>query len=203
MSRSTALAEPQTQPTDGRTDDEVVQAIRAGDEAAFASLFERHRRFVTRVIGRFFSRPQDVEELVQEVFTEAFLGLPRYRGGRPRSFVAWLKCIAVTTCYDALRAARARDVGMTKPLGRHEMTALNGLFDGVRLSAEESVIVRDVAEKLLARLSPEDRLVVTLLSTEEASIRDIANLTGWSVAKVKIRAFRARRSLRALVKTLV
>lgn len=199
MPRSLAPAEPETQPAAALTDDELVRAVRAGDEAAFARLFERHARFVTRLVGRFFARAQEVEEIVQDVFTEAFLGLDRYRGGQERSFVAWLKSITTTTCYDALRAARARRTTTIESLGNRELSSLNGLFPGIPLTAEESMILRDSAVKLLARLAPADRLVLTLLSTEEASVREIAQLTGWSEANVKVRAFRARRALRAIV----
>jgi RNA polymerase sigma-70 factor (ECF subfamily) len=203
MPRLPAPAEPQTQPADALTDEELVQAVRAGDEAAFTRLFERHKRLVAHLASRFFPRSEDVEELVQDVFTETFLGLDRYRGGRERSFAAWLKRITVTTCYDALRLVRARGAETTQALGDAEVSAVNGLFQGVRLTAEESIILRDSAVKLLARLAPEDRLVLTLLSTGEASVRDIAAMTGWSEAKVKVRAYRARRALRAVVKAFL
>jgi len=199
MPRAAAPADPET----SRTDDELVEAMRAGDERAFSQLFERHSTFVARLVGRFFARTEDVEDLVQDVFTEAFLGLGRYRGGQDRSFVAWLKRITVTTCYDALRGERARGTDRTEALSHREVHALEGLFQGVRPTPEESTILRDTAAKLLARLSPADRLVLTLLSSEAASVRDIAEMTGWSAAKVKVRAYRARRTLRALVKPFV
>jgi len=200
---SAAVVELPTPSAGALPDDEIVQAVRAGDEEAFAQLYERHGRFVARLVGRFFARSEDVEELVQDVFTEAFLGLNRYRGGHEHSFAAWLKCITVTTCYDALRAARARRSRTPQAFDSRDVTALTGLFGGVLLTPEDSLILRDSAEKLLARLAPEDRLVLTLLSTEEASVREIAELTGWSIAKVKVRAFRARRSLRAIVKAVL
>ena len=200
MPKSPAPAELPSPLADALTDDELVRAVRAGDEVAFTRLFERHGRFVARVVGRFFTRAEDVEELVQDVFTEAFLGLDRYRGGQGRSFVAWLKRITVTTCYDALRAARTRGAETTRSPGNRDLIALDGLCTGVRLTAEESIILRDAAVKLLAHLAPADRLVLTLLSTEEASVGEIAALTGWSAAKVKVRAYRARRALRAMVK---
>ena len=52
---------------------------------------------------------------------------------------------------------------------------------------------------MLARLAPEDRLVLTLLDLEELSVAEISELTGWSVAKVKVRAHRARKALRTIV----
>ena len=61
---------------------------------------------------------------------------------------------------------------------------------------------REMVERLLSQLAPPDRLVVTLLDLEQRSVKEIAQLTGWSVTLVKVRAFRARRKLRALARAL-
>jgi RNA polymerase sigma-70 factor (ECF subfamily) len=55
-----------------------------------------------------------------------------------------------------------------------------------------------VIEKLLAQLSPADRLVISLLDLRELSVKEIVELTGWSATLIKVRAFRARRKLKAL-----
>jgi RNA polymerase sigma-70 factor (ECF subfamily) len=199
MSRLSAPAELLSHSADGLTDDELVEAVRSGNEAAFAQLFDRHSRFVARLASRFLPRHQDVEGIVQDTFTEAFLDLDRYRGAHERSFVAWLRRITVTTCYDSLRRARLRGAQSTDSLSDHEVATLSGLWQGAALTAEQSVITRDLAVKLLARLAPADRLVLTLLSLEELSVTEIAELTGWSESKVKVRAHRARKTLRAIV----
>ena len=203
MPRLPAPADPLTDSVDVRADDELVEASRAGDERAFEQLFNRHWRFVARLTGRFFSDAGRVEELVQEVFAEAFLDIDRYRGGNERSFAAWLKRITVTTCHDALRRARARGERRVEALDDREVSALDALWQGARPDAERSIIARDLAVKLLARLAPEDRLVLTLLNAEELSVSEIADLTGWSEAKVKVRAHRARKTLRQIVKALL
>jgi RNA polymerase sigma-70 factor (ECF subfamily) len=65
--------------------------------------------------------------------------------------------------------------------------------------AESAVISRDLANKLLARLSADDRIVLTLLDAEELSVAEIAVVMGWKVSKVKVRAHRARQSLRRVL----
>jgi len=55
---------------------------------------------------------------------------------------------------------------------------------------------REVVEVLLTHLSPDDRLVITLLDLEERSIAQVRDVTGWSESAVKVRAFRARQKLR-------
>jgi RNA polymerase sigma-70 factor (ECF subfamily) len=56
-----------------------------------------------------------------------------------------------------------------------------------------------LANKLLSRLRPEDRVVLTLVNLEEKSVAEIAELMGWTAAKVKMRAHRARESLRRVL----
>jgi len=61
----------------------------------------------------------------------------------------------------------------------------------------------EIVGQVLKRLSPDERLVVTLLHLEEKSVKEIASMTGWSMALVKVRAFRARRKMRTLWKDLL
>src|SRR2546430_14107767 len=65
---------------------------------------------------------------------------------------------------------------------------------------ESGLVSRDLAVKLLARLSAEDRLVLTLLDVEGFSVAEIAEMTSWSVSKVKVRAHRARAHLRRVLR---
>ena len=81
-----------------------------------------------------------------------------------------------------------------KASGKHETHGKN---------VESAVIDRDLADKLLARLSAEDRLVLVMLEAEELPVAEIAKLTGWSVSKVKVRAHRARASLRRVLGKLL
>jgi RNA polymerase sigma-70 factor (ECF subfamily) len=55
---------------------------------------------------------------------------------------------------------------------------------------------RTILEKGMAELKPEERLVITLLELEEKSVKEVAQLSGWSETNVKVRAFRARQKLK-------
>jgi RNA polymerase sigma-70 factor (ECF subfamily) len=68
---------------------------------------------------------------------------------------------------------------------------------------ENAAVSRDLANKLLQRLDPEDRMVLTLLSVAELSVAETAEATGWSVSKVKMRAHRARRALQKVLHRFV
>jgi RNA polymerase sigma-70 factor, ECF subfamily len=185
-------------------DDELVAAVRSGDEAAFALLFERHRRSVTRLAYRFFYHREQVEDIVQESFANAYFALGAYRGGQERSFIAWLSRITVRACYDALRRSRRAESVMSELNQEEEGLLAEKLRDvGKGSDIESAAISRDLANKLLQRLEPDDRIVLTLLSVGELSVAETAELTGWSVSKVKMRAHRARRALRRVLHRFV
>lgn len=193
------------QATPELSDNELVALIIAGDEAAFEVVFNRYRLQVGRVASRFFHRREQIEEIVQESFTKAYFALPDYAGKGEKSFIAWLTRITVNTCYDELRRAKRQPQTMHSDLNEGEAAWLDArLRAGESGSNPESEIVtRDLADKLLSRLEPEDRMVLTLLNGEELSAAEIADVTGWSVTKVKVRAHRARLALRKVLRKLL
>jgi RNA polymerase sigma-70 factor (ECF subfamily) len=180
----------------------LVEDARRGDEAAFEELFNRHRRRVSLIASRFFRQREQIEEVVQESFTKAYFVLSDFSNTQDNSFAAWLARIAFNTCYDELRRLKRRPEGTLSDVSEEE-----SVFLKKHLYAEEagggieaSLISQDLAAKLLARLSPEDRLVLVMLDAEGMSVSEIAKLMKWSVPKVKVRAHRARASLRRILK---
>ncbi|CAN5340579.1 sigma-70 family RNA polymerase sigma factor [soil metagenome] len=182
-------------------DAELVARVRAGDETAFEELFNRHRRRVAHIAGRFFRQREQIEEIVQESFTKAYFALDSFSGNGEMSFAAWLARIAFNTCYDELRRIKRRPESAVSDLSEREAAWLerNLSDDGSGGDVEAMAVSRDLAGKLLTRLSPEDRLVLVLLDMEELSVAEIAKLTQWSVSKVKVRAHSARASLRRVL----
>lgn len=184
-------------PVEAR-DANLVAAVCDGDESAFELLFERYRRRVGAIAGRFFQQPEQIEEIVQESFTKAYFGLNDFAHYKDDSFAAWLARIAFNSCYDELRRqSRSREPALSE-ITEAETQTIRALNSG---TDEESIAInRDLAHKLLRLLSAEDRLVLVLLEVEGHSVAEIARLMNWSSPKVKIRAFRARADLRRLLK---
>jgi len=181
-----------------------VAAIAAGDEVAFEQLFERYRRHVARVASRFFAQREQMEEIIQDSFTKAYFALGTYHGTHAASFKAWLTQIAVNSCYDQLRRTRRRPeqtLDSSDNEGHLFATQLRAMDPAS--DVERTAVSRDLAEKLLARLSPDDRMVLTLLDVEGFSVAEIAETTNWSISKVKVRAHRARAHLRKALRRLL
>jgi RNA polymerase sigma-70 factor (ECF subfamily) len=187
------------QPGPGGADAELAARARDGDEAAFEELFRRHRRRVALIAARFFRRGEQIEEVVQESFAKAFFALGEFGGGRDASFAAWLARIAFNVSYDELRRQKRRPEGALEELTEEEVGMLAERLRVTGSDAEGQAVSRDLAAKLLARLSPEDRLVLVLLDVEGLSVAEIANLLNWTGSKVKVRAHRARAHLRRVL----
>jgi RNA polymerase sigma-70 factor (ECF subfamily) len=187
---------------DEQSDLELVSRVRAGDDAAFEELFNRHRRRVSLIASRFFRQPQQLEEIVQESFTKAYFALADFSNTQENSFAAWLARISFNTCYDELRRLKRRPESALSDVSEEESAWLKENLRAVNPGSdiEATAISRDLAAKLLARLSAEDRLVLVMLDAEGMSVSEIAKSLDWSVPKVKVRAHRARASLRRALK---
>ena len=163
----------------------------AGDGDAFARLVRRHQAAVAALMWRFTRDRGQWEELVHDVFVEAFVSLPTFKGRSP--LVHWLRRIAVRVGYRWWRR-RERDKAIA-PLEAGQWAVLRERDAGQAAADEAGQLVHAV----LGRLPVRDRLVLTLLYLEGSSVRDAARLTGWSQTMVKVQAHRARKRLRKLL----
>jgi RNA polymerase sigma-70 factor (ECF subfamily) len=176
------------------TDERLVKAAISGDDEAFAELVRRHKRRVFGTVARYVRNREELDDVAQEIFIKAYRNLKRFRGDAP--FEHWLSKITVNACYDLLRKRRREG---------EEVSLDAVILTAGEPAAEERSEAREawnVLAPALAKLRPEDRLVITLLHLEERSVREVAGATGWSEAKVKVRAFRARKELKKILEDI-
>lgn len=189
----------------GTEDDEVIKRSLAGDQDAFESLVRRHSPRVFNIVGSFFRRRDMVEDIAQEVFAKAYFSLASFTLGR--SFEAWVAKITVNACYDHLRAQRRRiEYQMPHSSEQEDEWFELQMLDVARdrhASAERQRDAAEVAGRLLAKLTAEDRVVLVLIDRDGYSIKEVSEMTGWGESKIKVRAFRARRQLRGAMKRLL
>jgi RNA polymerase sigma-70 factor (ECF subfamily) len=166
-----------------------IRATLQGDGEAYGRIVRRHQDAIATRMRRFTRAPYTVEELVQEVFVQAYFALPRYRGEAPLEH--WLNRIATRVGYQFLKQAQRHPVAL--PL--EDCDAATAAEDP-RLQPQRAA---ELLDDLLAQLPPRDRLVLTLLYLEDRSVADAAEVTGWSRTMIKVQAFRARQKLRKIV----
>lgn len=154
------------------------------------------------VASRFFRERSQVEDAAQEVFLKAFTQLGSFEGRG--SMEGWLTRIATNTCLNILRGSKRRPEMTVSDLSNDESGWLDQqLTDESVGSVENNIVAADLADRLLGTLSPEDQQALLMIDGENASIKEVAEATGWSESKVKVRAFRARRKVRETMEKLL
>lgn len=170
-----------------------VTASVKGDEDAYERLVRRYEKQITGLLWRFTRDAVQCEELVQQVFVEAYFSLKTYRGEAP--LLHWLRRIATRTGYRFWRekAREPQEVPLPDFEIMEQIEANDDEED--RIDPAEAAAV---LQALLARLPASDRLVLTLLYFDHCGTQEIAERMGWSRAKVKTQALRARRKLKEI-----
>jgi len=172
-----------------------VERVREGDQHAASELFRELYPFVLKLVRAHLPRRTSEEDLCQAVFVKIFTHLPQYSGQVPLEH--WVSRIAVNTCLNQLRAERVRPELRISDLSEEQAAVLENLAaQSGELDASQAFASHELLTLLLARLSPDDRLIIHLLHLEERSVQEIAELTGWNRTVIKVKAFRARAKLR-------
>jgi RNA polymerase sigma-70 factor, ECF subfamily len=176
------------------TDAELIAAVLKGDAASFEPLVRKYSPRVFATARRYARRESEVEDIVQEVWLKSYQKLASFRGDAP--FEHWLMRLAVRICYDFLRGhQRNREMAFSE-LTQPEEDWLDRFVTQPEQASEHADAARQLVERILEQLSPPARLIITLLEIEDRSVKEIAELTGWSVPLVKVRAFRARAEMK-------
>lgn len=168
-----------------------VTASVQGDQDAYERLVRRYERQITGLLWRFTRDAVQCEELVQQVFVEAYFSLKTYRGDAP--LLHWLRRIATRTGYRFWREKAKEPQEL--PLPDFD------IMEQIEAEQEDSIDPSEAAavlHALLARLPADDRLVLTLLYFDRCGTQEIAERMGWSRAKVKTQALRARRKMKEI-----
>jgi len=182
------------------SDDDIIRKVIDGNTEAFSLLLSRYRDHVVVIVNGHVP-PGDVAEIAHDVFVRAYRSLTTYK--KKGGFKQWLSSIAVRTCHDFWRSRyRSREVPMsTLSENHHEwlentMAAVsNQSFTALNIQKE----AKELLEWGLGHLSADDRMVLELVYLEGYSVKEAAQLLGWSPANVKVRSFRSRKKLHKLL----
>ena len=149
------------------------------------------------MISRLIGRPEDVEDVAQEVFVRLYYSFDQLRSAEV--FEPWLHRLTVNASYDYLRRAKRRKESRMADL-REEQVVMADASAGVSRDGDERqrTQVRELMDSLFRHVSEEDRLLLTLKEVEGLSLRELEQIYGANENALKVRLFRARqRVLRA------
>jgi RNA polymerase sigma-70 factor, ECF subfamily len=170
-------------------DDELLARAARGDGVAFSRLVALHRAKLIALAARIVGNRAIAEEIVQEVFTRAWIHAPRWRpqGGGRANFAGWLARVATNLAIDQTR--RMRSVPLDTAPEPVDMS----------LSAEQQLVADDDRRRLeaaLAALPPRQRAAIALTYDQELSNAAGAEAMAISVGAFELLLVRARRALR-------
>jgi len=179
--------------------EECLDRARQQDADAARALVEELYPLVIRIVRSHLPRRTAEEDLAQETFVKLFARLDQYQARPGIPFEHWVSRLTLRTCLDALRAEQRRPELRWSDLSEEQSVWLEFMVGDETPAPDAGAgSARELIERLLSELPAEDRLVIHLLDLEERSVKEIAQLTGWSATLVKVRAFRARRKLRRI-----
>ncbi len=174
-------------------DRELVRQAQREDKEAFEELIRRHQQRVFAVASGILRKPQDVEDIAQQVFLKAYFSLKKF--DQRAAFTTWLYKITVNECWDLLRKKKVRPLTYESDLSEDQAREManHGELASSTPDASKRVEVRQQVDRLLEQLDQRDRLMLILKEVEGFSIEEIADALDLNANTVKVRLFRARR----------
>lgn len=170
---------------------DVIEKARRGDDAAFSQIVQVYRKRILGTIGRFIGRPEDVEDVGQEVFLRLYYSLDQLR--TPEVFEPWLYRLTVNAAYDYLRRQRRRNEARMSDLSEQQVMLADAAAGGKRQEDEQyRTRVRELVQSLLGKVSEEDRILLTLKEVEGLSLKELEKIYRVNENALKVRLFRAR-----------
>jgi RNA polymerase sigma factor (sigma-70 family) len=181
--------------------DGCLRRWKQGEEAAAEELIRHLFPVISRIVRTHLPRRDDEKDLVQEILMKTFSRLHQFKGDAPLSH--WVSRLALTTCLDRLRAQKIRPEIRRADLTPEDSDVFEAAWlTGSSPDATDAIAARDLVDKLLASLAPDDRSLILMVDLEGRSLQEISDLTGWSISKIKMRLFRVRPQLRQMINKL-
>ena len=176
---------------DASESDDVVMA-RKGDDSAYERLYHLHKHRVVSLCLRITRKPEEAEDLSQNVFLQAYLKLPQFRGDSPLG--TWLHRIAVNECLQYLRKERRTAAHLEKccrliPIDQDQMHRPDR---GVTLS-------RLQVREAFGSLQSSTQSLLFLKHVTGYTEQELTRLTGVPLGTTKTRLSRGRKALREIL----
>lgn len=170
-------------------DNSVIERILSGDREQFRTLVDRHRKVLLNYIWRMIRHTDDVEEIGQEVFLQAYRNLGKFEPGRGVPFVAWLLIIARNHC---LNHIKNRDhQSRYQQLAWQEEQSSEDTPDELLHRKQQAESLNDT----LQQMPPEFRETFILREVNGLPVNTVADIQNIAIGTVKSRLNRARKYL--------
>ena len=171
---------------------ELIQRLKAGDEATFRDIVERFAPKIYRVAYSILHNREDADDIAQEVFAKVYFSIKAFKAHS--SLYTWISRIAVNECYGYLRKKRVRWASESDCTDGTVSIRMRTMPDR-QPTAERALMQRDYVNKLLARIPEDERMLLVWKEVEGFSVSELSQMTGLKENTIKVRLFRARHRL--------
>jgi RNA polymerase sigma-70 factor (ECF subfamily) len=170
-------------------DFELIKRAQKGDSAAFNEIVLAYRKRILGTITRLIARPEDVEDVAQEVFLRLYFSLDQLRTAEV--FEPWLHRLTVNAAYDYLRKQRRRQEFRMSDLSEQQVMLADA---GGKVEHDEQYRkkIRESVQSLLGAVSEADRILLMLKEVEGLSLKELEKIYKVNENALKVRLFRAR-----------
>lgn len=181
-----------------------IERLQSRDERAFLELVQLYQVRVYKLVLRMVGRPDEAEDMAQEVFVQVFKAVATFRGDSKLS--TWIYRIAVNLCKNRLKYLGRRKSEVQDEYEAAEEKAELGVARGVTtsdLSRPDQLVegyqLERIVEHAIAEMDPDFREILVLRDIEDLSYEELSQITGLADGTVKSRLHRARGMLKAAV----
>jgi RNA polymerase sigma-70 factor (ECF subfamily) len=172
-------------------DFELIKKAQQGDSAAFNEIVLAYRKRIMGQITRLIARPEDVEDVAQEVFLRLYFSLDQLR--EEKVFEPWLYRLTVNAAFDYLRKLRRRQEFRMSDLSEQQVMMADAVAGGRADQDEQhNKKVREAVDSLLGTVSEADRILLMLKEVEGLSLKELEKIYKVNENALKVRLFRAR-----------
>ena len=172
-------------------DFELIERAQKGDNVAFNEIVLAYRKRILGTITRLIARPEDVEDVAQEVFLRLYFSLDQLRTAVV--FEPWLHRLTVNAAYDYLRKQRRRQEYRMSDLSEQQVLMADASASGKAEHDEQhQKKIRESVDSLLGAVSEQDRILLMLKEVEGLSLKELEKIYKVNENALKVRLFRAR-----------
>jgi len=189
LKRKKKVLQPSPRILEIDDDFSLIKRFIEGDETTFRTLVYRHKEKVRNIVYLTMNYSDSVDDIAQEVFITVYKNLKYFRF--ESQFTTWLYRITINKCRDHLRKLKIRNI-FTPVKDIEEVHGYNHI--------NENMDIPDIVRKAISKLPEKLRIPLLLKDIEGFSYQEIADTVQCEIGTVKSRIFRARESLRNILK---
>ena len=170
---------------------ELLERARSGDDGAFNQIVAAYRKRILGTVARLIGRPDDVEDVGQDVFLRLYFSLDQLR--TPEVFEPWLYRLTVNAAYDYLRRQKRRHESRISDLSEQQVLMADAAAGReADLDEQHRRNISATVQELLEGVSEQDRMLLILKEVEGLSLKELEKIYNVKENALKVRLFRAR-----------